>query len=204
MQQSALCNEPPARQPTVSASNGAQEAAIPMASYSLIARGFHWLTAVLVLAAFVLSVGGPQTRVFSQANQSALTLHESLGASVFVLTLLRLANRLWSPPPAAPPMPDWMHWASSATSAALYFLLVFIPLSAIGGSWLEGHPLSFYLLGGIGPPFLTSQALGQSVLSVHKLAGDAIMWIAGLHAAAALFHHFIRRDNVLRLMLGSR
>ena len=175
-----------------------------MASYSLLARCFHWLTAAMVLAAFILSVGGPEARVFSEANQSLLLLHESLGITIFAMTFLRLAYRLWSPPPAAPPMPDWMHRAAGATSVLLYLLLLFIPLSAIVGSWLEGHALTFYLIGNVASPLATSQALGQSILGIHKLAGDAIMWLAGVHAAGALVHHFILRDNVLRSMLGAR
>jgi cytochrome b561 len=204
VQQSTFRDGAPAGKSAATRGYNLQEASAPMASYSPVARGFHWLTAILVLAAFVLSVGGPETRVFSEANQGALVLHESLGVTVFALTALRMGYRFWSRPPAAPPMPNWMHLAAAATSAALYFLLAFIPLSAIAGSWLEGHPLSFYLIGEIGSPWASSQALGQSMLSLHKLAGDAIMWLAGLHAAAALYHHFILRDAVLRSMLGSR
>ena len=67
-----------------------------MTSYSFASRCFHWLTAVLVLAAFVLSVGGPETRVFGEANKSLLVLHESLGLAVFATTALRLAHRRWA------------------------------------------------------------------------------------------------------------
>jgi cytochrome b561 len=175
-----------------------------MTSYSFASRCFHWLTAVLVPAAYILSVGGPEMRVFGEANKSLLDLHESLGLAVFVTTALRLAHRRWAAPPAPEPMPEWMHRAALATRLMLYFLLAFIPLSAISGSWLEGHPLSFYLIGDIASPWPISPAIGQAILALHKLAGDAIMWLAGLHAAAALYHHFILKDGVLRAMLVSR
>jgi len=175
-----------------------------MTSYSFASRCFHWLTAILVLAAFLLSVGGPEARVFSEANKSFLALHESLGLAVFVTTALRLAYRRWSPPPASAPMPEWMHQAATVTRLLLYFLLVFIPLSAILGSWMEGHSLSLYILGDIAAPWTTSPAIGNTLLALHKLAGDAIMWLAGLHAAAALYHHFVLKDGVLRAMLVSR
>ena len=174
-----------------------------MAGYTFVSRAFHWLTALLVLAAFILSVGGPEARVFADGNKGLLTLHESLGIAVFLTTLVRLAHRRWARPPDPVVMPIWMHRAALATRFLLYFLLVFLPLSAIVGSWIEGHSLSFYLVGSIASPWLTSHALGQSILSVHRLAGDAIMWLAGIHAAAALFHHFILKDNVLRSMLIS-
>jgi cytochrome b561 len=157
-----------------------------------------------VLAAYILSIGGPEARAFADGSRGLLTLHESLGLAIFAITLLRLAHRSWAPAPAAIPMPVWMHQGALATRLLLYFLLLFLPLSAIVGSWIEGHSLSFYFVGALASPWTTSQALGQSILTLHKLAGDAIMWLAGVHAAAALFHHFILKDNVLRSMLVSR
>jgi cytochrome b561 len=174
-----------------------------IAGYSFASRAFHWLTALLVLAAFLLSVGGPEARVFADGNKGLLTLHESLGISVFATTVLRLAYRRWARPPDPVAMPVWMHQAALATRVLLYFLLLFLPLSAIVGSWTQGHSLSLYVFGAIGSPWATYGTFGQSILSLHKLAGDAIMWLAGVHAAAALFHHFIRKDHVLRSMMVS-
>ena len=174
-----------------------------MAGHSFASRCFHWLTAILVLAAFILSIGGPEARVFSEENIRLLTLHESLGLTIFVTTLLRLAHRSWATPPDPVSMPEWMHQSARWTRVLLYLLLIFLPVSAIVGSWTEGHPLSFYFIGDIATPWAPSQPLGSTILRAHKLAGDAIMWLAGIHAAAALFHHFILRDNVLRSMLAS-
>jgi cytochrome b561 len=173
------------------------------AGYSVASRSFHWLTAALVFAAFILSVGGPETRVFADGAKSLLTLHESLGIAVFAMTLLRLAHRRWAKIPNPVAMPAWMNHAAVTTHVLLYSLLLFLPLSAIVGSWFEGYSLNFYLFGTVGSPLATSHALGQSILSVHKLAGDTIMWLAGVHAAAALFHHFFLKDNVLRSMIVS-
>ncbi|HLW90949.1 MAG TPA: cytochrome b/b6 domain-containing protein [Roseiarcus sp.] len=171
--------------------------------YSFTSRFFHWLTAALVLATFLLSVGGPEARVFAVGNKGLLTLHESLGFAVLMTTVLRLAHRVWAPAPEPVPTPFWMHQAALAVRVLLYFLLVFLPLSAIVGSWIEGHSINFYFVGEVASPWGASQALGGSILRLHKLAGDAIMWLAGVHAAAALFHHFILKDNVLRSMLVS-
>jgi cytochrome b561 len=112
-----------------------------VAGYSFASRSFHWLTALLVVAAYILSVGGPEARVFADGNKGLLTLHESLGLAIFVTTLLRLAHRRWARPTDPVAMPIWMHQAALATRLLLYFLLVFVPLSAIVGSWFEGHSL---------------------------------------------------------------
>jgi cytochrome b561 len=171
--------------------------------YDFAARCFHWLTASLVLAAFISSIGGPEAHVFAAGSKGALTLHESLGFAVLLTTLLRLAHRPWATTPAPACTPNWMHQSARITHVLLYFLLVIVPVSAILGSWIDGHSLTFYLVGGVASPWATSQALGGTILSLHKWAGDAVMWLAGVHAAAALFHHFILRDTVLRSMIGS-
>ena len=101
-------------------------------------------------------------------------------------------------------MPRWMYIASRTVQVALYVLLFALPVSAVTGAWLEGHPLT--LLGGahVAPLLAKSHDLGSRIATVHTWLGDAIMWIAGLHAAAALFHHFVLRDRVLRSMLPGR
>ena len=75
------------------------------------------------------------------------------------------------------------------------------PLTAIAGSWLEGHAITVYGLGAIGPLFTLAFPLGHQILEVHQLLANTILVAAGLHAAAALFHHFFMKDGVLRAML---
>ena len=53
----------------------------------------------------------------------------------------------------------------------------------------------------IAPPFAASHELGVAIATIHTWLGDAILWVAGLHAAAALYHHFILKDGVLASML---
>jgi cytochrome b561 len=86
----------------------------------------------------------------------------------------------------------------------LYVLLFAVPLTAITGAWLEGHPLT--LLGGvaIAPWLAESHASGAQIAEIHTWLGDAILWLAGLHALAALAHHFLLRDGVLLSMLPGR
>ena len=86
---------------------------------------------------------------------------------------------------------------------ALYVLLFGVPLTAITGAWLEGHPIT--LLAGIEiPPVLVlSHDTGATIASIHAWLGDAILWVAGLHALAGLYHHFVLRDDVLESMLPS-
>jgi cytochrome b561 len=177
---------------------------IPVATtrtrYGAVAQTFHWLTVVLVGAAYLLGSGGPESRVYSAQRASQLNLHETLGILVILVVALRLAWRFFDRAPEEPPMPAWMHLASRLVHWVLYALLAAVPLTAIFGAWYEGHPVTF--LGGEIGPFLTlSHDFGRSITELHTTLGNSIIWVAGLHAAAALYHHFFMRDRVLVSML---
>ena len=163
--------------------------------YGLVAQALHWVTAVLVLWAWLIA--GTWGR---DDTSPVMALHQTLGFTIFALVLLRLLWRLFDRRPKDPPMPTALALAAKASHWLLYGLLVAIPLTAIVGSWLEGHPILIYG-GEIGPWLAQSRHLGHQILEVHKLLGTSLIWLAGLHAAAAIFHHFFLRDRVLRQML---
>jgi cytochrome b561 len=169
--------------------------------HGAVTQSLHWLTVVAVGAAYVFSVGGPEARVYSDAGAASLQLHEALGMLVFALVGVRLLWRLVDRAPKEPPMPIWMEWASKATHWALYGMVVAIPLTAIIGAWYEAHPVTLLGVGTIGPWLAESHNLGLTITDLHRTLGSFIVWVAGIHAAAALFHHFIMRDNVLVSML---
>ncbi len=157
----------------------------------------HWLMAVLVLGAFATGLEGHDEVIFGAEGLFDRQLHETLGLAVFVLLGVRVVMRLLGRKPEPVDMPRWMHILSKATQGFLYLLMIAVPMLGMIGSGSEGHTVD--LIGGVTlmPPFKVEADL----LALHKLAGDAILWLAGLHAAAALFHHFILRDGVLASML---
>ena len=172
--------------------------------YGPIAMAFHWPTAVLVVAAFVLGPGGSEERVYSATKDFDRELHEILGLTVFGLTLARLTWRAFASAPDLPPAPPWMNRVSRIVQALLYALLVATPVTAIAGAWLEGHALTLGVLGTIPSPIAESHALGSEIAHIHTILGDTVLWLAGFHAAAALVHHFVLRDSVLLSMLPRR
>lgn len=173
----------------------------PDERYGAVAQAFHWLTAIVVLVAFIYGPGGSEQRVYAASRDFDRQLHETLGLCVFVLAVLRLAWRGIAPHPAPPDVPRWMGLASKLVQWGLYVLLFALPLTAITGAWLEGHPIAF--LGGLQiPPALPlSHDTGASIATLHTWLGDAIMWLAGAHALAALYHHVMLKDGVLASML---
>ena len=173
--------------------------------YSAVAQSFHWLTAIVVLIAFIFGPGGPEDRVYSAAVDADRRLHETLGLIVIALTVLRVLWKLFDQRPAAVPAARWMQLSARAVQGLLYLLLFAVPFSAIAGAWLAGHPLT--LLGGIDvPSWLGREAHdpGVTLAELHGWLGDAILWLAGLHAVAAIYHHAFLRDGVLVSMLPNR
>lgn len=172
--------------------------------YGAVAQSFHWLTVLLIAGAYLLSPGGREARVYAPAGDFDRALHESLGLLVFGLVLLRLLWRLVDRAPETPPMAWWMDLAARLVHVALYALLIAVPVTAILGAWYEGHPIALLGLGDIAPMVSESHAFGASVSDLHTTLGNAIVWIAGFHAAAALFHHVFLKDGVLLSMLPWR
>jgi cytochrome b561 len=168
--------------------------------YGRVAQWLHWVTAILVLIAFIVGEGGPEQRVYSAERASQLILHESIGTAVLIIVAVRLAWRFFDRAPDEPPMPGWMTHSAVVTHWVLYLLLFAVPLTAIAGAWSEGHALTTYL-GPIGPWFGGNHDFGAWIAELHTWLGDAIIWLAGFHAVAALAHHFVLRDRVLVSML---
>jgi len=169
--------------------------------YGPAAQLLHWTTAVLVLVAFIYGPGGSEARVYAPSRDFDRHLHETLGTAVFVLTLVRVIWRLVARRPDPAPVSRWLGLAAAMVQALLYLLLFAVPLTAVFGAWLEGHSLAY--LGGmeIAAPVATAHELGTRIAEIHTWLGDAILWVAGLHAVAALYHHAILKDGVLASML---
>ena len=172
--------------------------------YGALSQALHWATAILVLVAFIFGPGGSEENIYAASRDFERQIHETLGLSVFVLVIVRVLWRLVAAQPEPVPMARWMHLLAASTHGLLYLLLFTVPLTAITGAWLEGHPLT--LLAGleIAPRLTTAHDLGATISEVHGWLGDTILWLAGLHAAAAIYHHLVLKDGVLLSMLPSR
>jgi cytochrome b561 len=166
--------------------------------YGAGAQALHWLTVVLVLGAYVLSQGDGSS-LYSAAADGLRRIHETLGVLVFIVVVLRLLLRLIDGTPAIQTMPRWMAAAAKLVHFTLYALLIAIPATAVLGTWLEGIPVTLPGFD-IAPQITKAHGMGQLIMEIHTTLGTAILWIAGVHAAAALFHHFYLRDEVFQSM----
>ena len=173
------------------------------ARYGSLSIGLHWLMLVLLATVYAcIELRGIFPRG-SDARQMMQTWHFMLGLSVFVLAALRLFVNLLSATPAALPATRWQAFAARAAHLALYALMLGMPL--VG--WLllsaSGKPIPFF---GLDLPALISEsrAARRLIKDVHETGGTVFYLLIGLHAAAALYHHYVVRDNTLRRMLPAR
>lgn len=169
--------------------------------YGTVAQAFHWATAILVLIAFIYGPGGSEQRIYLPARDFDRQLHETLGLCVFALAVMRILWRMVDTRPEPPLFSRWMGIAAKAVQGALYLLLFALPFTAIAGAWLEGHPLTLLTGVEIPSPFGISHDAGATIATIHTWLGDAILWLAGFHALAALYHHLVLKDGILSSML---
>lgn len=176
------------------------------AGWGVLLRTFHWLIAALILIQAAIGLGMVQMGV-TPAKVRVFALHKSIGLTILALALLRVAWRLGERRPAEPPaMPRWQRRAARAVHCALYALILAIPLSGWWFNSASNAPLAWFGLFPI--PSLTG---GYDPLWKPRalLAHQTLFWVlVGLlvvHVGAALWHHFVQRDEVLRRMLvGAR
>jgi cytochrome b561 len=162
--------------------------------------GLHWLTFVLIAAVFATAELSDAFPKGSAGRATLRTGHEMLGLLVFGLVWLRLAMRAFSAAPEVQPAPPrWQALFAKLAHVALYVLMIVLPLSG----WLmlsaSGKPIPFFAwnLPALVAP---SRSLAGNVKEVHEAISTVGYLLIGLHAAAALFHHYLLRDNTLRLM----
>lgn len=176
----------------------------PNNRYSTALIGVHWLTLVLLIAVYTLIELHDSFPKGSSTRELVKTWHFMLGLSVFALVLLRLPLRLiLRAPPITPAPTPWQLRAALAMHVALYALLLGLPLLG----WLtlsaKGSAIPFFGLDL--PPLLTpDKALARTLKQIHEFMGNLGYWLIGLHAAAALYHHYLLRDDTLRRMLPGR
>lgn len=157
----------------------------------------HWLTAPAVVVAYVSS-GDPSKASHVLSGQ----IHVASGLAVFLLVALRVPLRLVVGAPPAEPGPRWQRQAARAAHVALYALLFAVPLAG----WVElADKTAQFSVAGYALPLPDAGALWARALgAAHTTLGDALVWLAGLHAAAALAHHYVQRDGTLARMLPRR
>lgn len=171
--------------------------------YGSINIALHWLIFILIVAAYGFILLRELFPKGSDPRETMKALHFMLGLSVLLLVLPRIAMRfIGSTPSITPEPPVWQHSAARLTHLALYAFMAVMPLLG----WLmlsaAGKPIPFY---GLRLPALINEnkELAKFIKEIHETIGEIGYYLIGLHALAALYHHFFLRDNTLINILPS-
>jgi len=169
--------------------------------YPATSKLLHWLVAICVLTTAPIAIA--MGRVAQGPLQDTLyNFHKSLGVLIFILMILRLLNRL----AVGAPIPDpsiepWQRTVSSAVHGTLYGLLIAMPIVGYVANSAFGAPTPFFGLFNLPPIIGKNEALSDQLFALHRWVGFLVIILVVMHISAALFHRFVRRDNVLQRML---
>lgn len=168
------------------------------ARYDAAAVAFHWTVAALIV--FLGALGLLFDDIPQEARPFWINLHACVGLVYFALVLVRLAWRATHRAPELPAGTDaFTKRASASVHHLLYLLMLAVPVFGVVAFVWHGRTFDYGLF-----QLNAGVAMDRSVFKpaeeIHQLLAYALFGLAGLHAAAALYHQFVRRDGLLLRM----
>jgi len=170
-------------------------------SYGSLAKFLHWTIVILIIAQYFI-VESAEELPDGLEKLSLISWHKSFGMLVLILALVRIAWRLANRGAPAPvPMPKQQRIAAATGHGLLYLLILAQPLTGWAMSSAANYPVT--LFGWFQFPALVgaSHDLHEILEEVHEATFYALVVVAAIHVAAALYHHFWMKDDTLRRML---
>lgn len=169
--------------------------------YGAVTQLLHWAIVALIILQYVLAERAEELPLGS-AKIATLAKHKSFGITILMLALIRLVWRWMNPVPKTPTtMPRWQQLASHTSHYGLYVLLFVTPLLGWTMSSARNFPVSWFGMFTLPDLVAPNRSLYEFLNEAHEVGAKLIFVLALIHAAAALKHHFIDKDNVLRRML---
>ena len=161
----------------------------------------HWAIVALVITQFILGTLAGELPLGIR-KLAMLARHKSVGITILMLVLLRLLWRTLNPTPLLPPtLKPYERALARFTHVALYALLIVMPLSGWIMSSARSFPVSWFSLWQLPDLVRPDPALYRAMVQLHLVLAWTLGLIATLHVVAALKHHFVLKDDVLRRML---
>lgn len=179
-------------------------------TYGAVAKGFHWLTALLIITLFPLGLianDWPYDTPAQLAMKGTLfSVHKTLGVTVFFVALLRI---LWA---LVQPKPGLLHpdrrlesWLAETVHWLLYVSIVVVPLTGwIGHAATTGFAPIWWPFGQDLPFVPKDDRLAEMFGGIHEIFTKVLLGAFLLHVAGALKHHFVDRDQTLARMLPGK
>ena len=181
------------------ASSAASDGAGP--GHPALTIAIHWMTVVAIVVAVAVMFVRDATEDRA-LRQVLLETHRQLGLLVLIGVGVRVALRLYKGlADHAPDMSSFLRWAARAAHLLMYAVLVALPL--LGWAVTNAHGVALTFLGSVPLPKLLSadSELADMLTDYHVWAAWGLLTLVVAHVGAAVWHHFVRRDGVLRAML---
>ena len=168
--------------------------------YTTTAIVLHWLLAIAIVLGFLIGLQ-MSDEPLSPTRVRWINYHKWVGLTILALSVVRLLWRIWHRPPTLPEsMQPWQRKASLWSHRALYLLFFIVPVAGWAYSSADGFHVAY--LGLIPLPDLApkDKALADFLIDVHATLAWTLATLVGVHVAAALKHHFIDKDELLKRM----
>jgi cytochrome b561 len=170
------------------------------ARWGSVAQFLHWLIVALIITQVVLALSANQ--LHGMAKLAMLARHKSVGITILMLAVVRLVWRLVNPiPPLPSSLKPYERVLATFTHAALYVLIFAMPITGWIMTSARGFPASWFNLFQLPDLVAKNRALYEAMQETHEALALTLGAVATLHLLAALKHHFILKDTVLRRML---
>lgn len=169
--------------------------------FGAVAQLFHWTIVALIITQFTLAQIFGDMKL-GKEKIDLIVRHKEIGMTILILAVLRLVWRLMNPAPVLPDtLKSYERVLARTTHFLLYFLIFAIPVSGWVMSSAANIPVSYF--GVFNFPDLTSadKSLVKTTKQIHEILTISLLVVASLHVLAALKHHFILKDDVLKRML---
>jgi len=168
--------------------------------WGAVAQFLHWLIVALLILQVTLAMLADE--LHGMPKLAMLARHKSVGLTIMALALLRLVWRWANPTPPLPPtLKTYERRLARITHALLYVLLFALPLSGWTMSSARGFPVSWFGFFQLPDLVPKDKALYEALVDTHTILACVLGAVVALHVAAALKHHFVLRDDVLKRML---
>lgn len=168
--------------------------------YGIVAKILHWL--IFALLAVQYAIGSIMPHIGRKTvNEGWVSWHFSVGAAILFFILVRLAWRLIHPVPLIPTMAPWERVVSGFTHWALYILV--LVMTVLGWAATNSRGWDVKLFGVVTLPQLAPKgsAWGHECGDIHNVLVYVLLGFIILHVAGALYHYFVKRDQVVGRML---
>ena len=172
-------------------------------TYSGIDRLNHWIVAPAVLALIVVGWTVSLDLLDDDTARGLRNTHKATGVLVLTFAVWRVGWRLLNGfPGAVAGIPDWQVTASKISHYVLLFSLLIMPVTGILNGYFGGRTAKVFGLFEIAPAPEKDATLKELFSNAHMVVGSILTFVVLVHIAAALKHHFVDRDTVLRRMIS--